>query len=75
MDKLEERIAVVETSVKFILEELKNIRTNDLTSIYNKIECIVAKMNKPRLPMYITITLTILSSLVTGLAVFLLTKQ
>jgi len=68
-DKIDSRLAVMETTVNFIKDELKDIKINHLKHIYEKIECIIKKMSNPRLPLWATFLITALFSLVTGLIV------
>ena len=72
--KLETRLVVVETTINFIAKDVADIKDNHLKKIYDKIECIVIKMSKPRLPLWTTFLLTGLFSLVTGLIVAFLKK-
>jgi len=72
--KVESRLAVVETKIGFIADDIKDILDNHLKQIYNKIECIIKKMSNPRLPLWATFLLTGLFSLVTGLIVAFVKK-
>jgi len=72
--KVESRIAIVETKINFITQEIGDIKDNHLKAIYDKIECIIKKMSAPRLPLWATFLLTGLFSLVTGLIVAFLKK-
>jgi hypothetical protein len=42
---MEERMATVETDVRYIREDIKDIKDNHLKQIYQKIECIVQKLS------------------------------
>ncbi len=71
-----ERLAVIETEVTNIKETLDDIKNNHLNSIYNKFDDIWKKFNcfekklANRLPLWTTLLITLLSSLVVGLVVY-----
>lgn len=71
-----ERLAVIETEVTNIKETLDDIKNNHLNSIYNKFDDIWGKFNcfekklANRLPLWTTLLITLLSSLVVGLVVY-----
>ena len=71
-----ERLAVIETEVTNIKETLDDIKNNHLNSIYkkfddiwNKFSCFEKKLTN-RLPLWATLLITLLSSLVVGLVVY-----
>jgi len=71
-----ERLAVIETEITNIKETLDDIRNNHLNSIYkkfddiwNKFSCFEKKLTS-RLPLWTTLLITLLSSLVVGLVVY-----
>ena len=71
-----ERLAVIETEVTNIKDTLDDIKNNHLNSIYkkfddiwNKFSCFEKKLTN-RLPLWATLLITLLSSLVAGLIVY-----
>ena len=71
-----ERLAVIETEVTNIKDTLDDIKNNHLNSIYkkfddiwNKFSCFEKKLTN-RLPLWATLLITLLSSLVVGLIVY-----
>ena len=71
-----ERLAVIETEVMNIKETLDDIKNNHLNSIYKKFDdiwkkfsCFEKKLTN-RLPLWATLLITLLSSLVVGLVVY-----
>ena len=71
--KLENRLTALETTQKFILVELKNIKENHLTSIYTQLDEIKNKLNS-RPSWMVSILLTAMSSITVALIVFSITK-
>lgn len=71
-----ERLAVIETEVTNIKETLEDIKNNHLNSIYKKFDDIWKKLScfekklTNRLPLWATLLITLLSSLVVGLVVY-----
>jgi uncharacterized protein YicC (UPF0701 family) len=71
-----ERLAIIETEVTNIKETLDDIKNNHLNSIYTKFDDIWKKFNcfekklTNRLPLWATLFITLLSSLVVGLVVY-----
>jgi hypothetical protein len=71
-----ERLAVIETEVTNIKETLEDIKNNHLNSIYKKFDDIWKKLScfekklANRLPLWATLLITLLSSLVAGLVVY-----
>ncbi len=71
-----ERLAVIETEITNIKETLDDIKNNHLNSIYKKFDDIWNKFNcfekklTSRLPLWTTLLITLLSSLVVGLVVY-----
>ena len=71
-----ERLAVIETEVTNIKDTLDDIKNNHLNSIYEKFDDIWKKFNcfekklTNRLPLWATLMITLLSSLVVGLIVY-----
>ena len=72
-NKLENRLTALETTQKFILVELKNIKENHLTSIYTQLDEIKNKLNS-RPSWMVSILLTAMSSITVALIVFSITK-
>ena len=71
-----ERLAVIETEMKNMGIDIKAIKDNHLNSIYKKFDDIWEKFNcferkiLNRLPGWVTVMITLLSSLVVGLIVY-----
>ena len=71
-----ERLAVIETEITNIKEAFDDIKNNHLQSIYKKFDDIWKKFNcferklTSRLPLWTTLIITLLSSLVVGLVVY-----
>ena len=65
----EERMATVETDIKYIREDIKDIKDNHLKAIYQKIECIVQKLSSKRPSWTVSWLITFLGSAVIGLLV------
>ena len=72
---MEEKMAIVETDVRYIREDIKDIKDNHLTQIYQKIECIVQKLSSKRPSWTVSWLITFLGSAVIGLIVLLLTRR
>jgi len=72
--KVDSRLAVVETKVGFIAEDIKDIKDNHLKKIYEKIECIIKKMSTQRPSWSVAWIITFLSSATVGLLVLLWKK-
>ena len=70
-DKIIARIAVIETKISFIADDIKDIKDNHLKSIYQKIECIVQKLSSKRPSWTVSWLITFLGSAVIGLLVLL----
>src|SRR3989338_10230753 len=71
-----ERLAVIETEITNIKETLDDIKDNHLNSIYNKFDdiwqkfvCLEKKIIS-RLPLWVTMIITLLTSLCVGLIVY-----
>lgn len=71
-----ERLAVIETEITNIKETLDDIKNNHLNSIYKKFDdiwkkfvCFEKKLAS-RLPLWVTMMITLLSSLCVGLIVY-----
>lgn len=71
-----ERLAVIETEITNIKETLDDIKNNHLNSIYKKFDdiwqkfvCLEKKIIS-RLPLWVTMMITLLSSLCVGLIVY-----
>jgi len=71
----EERMATLETDIKYIREDVKDIKDNHLKQIYQKIECIVQKLSSKRPSWTVSWLITFLGSAVIGLIVLLLTRR
>ena len=71
-----ERLAVIETEITNIKETLDDIKSNHLHSIYKKFDDIWRKFNcfekklTNRLPLWATLFITLLTSLVVGLVIY-----
>jgi len=63
------KLATIQTDVKWLMKEIEDIKSNHLTSIYKKLECLEKKLNT-RPTWLISGMLTLLVALI----VFLLTK-
>lgn len=72
--KYEGTIATIVTDLKNFKENFQHFRDNDFQEIKKDLKCLVGKINKPRLPMYITWTLTLCSGLIVGLIVAFIKK-
>jgi len=68
---IEERMATVETDIKYIREDIKDIKDNHLKTMANKIECIVQKLASKRPSWTVSWLITFLGSAVIGLLVLL----
>ena len=71
-----ERLAVIETEITNIKETLDDIKNNHLNSIYKKFDdiwqkfvCLEKKITS-RLPLWVTMMITLLTSLCVGLIVY-----
>ena len=73
-DKIIARVAVVETKINFITQEITDIKNNHLKHIYEKIECIIKKMSTQRPSWSVAWIITFLSSATVGLLVLLIKK-
>ena len=56
-------IATIKTDVKWLMKEMEDIKSNHLSSIYKKLECLEKKMNQ-RIPIWITIILGLLTAVI-----------
>ena len=71
-----ERLAVFETEITNIKETLDDIKNNHLNSVYNKFDDIWKRFNcfekklSSRLPLWVTMMITFLTSLCVGLIVY-----
>ena len=72
-NKLENRLTSLETTQKFILAELKNIKDNHLVSIYKKVDTIEKSLNG-RPSWFVSILLTGMTSIIVALIMFSVTK-
>ena len=73
-DKIATKIAIVETDIRYIREDIKDIKDNHLKQIYQKIECIIQKLSSKRPSWTVSWLITFLGSAVIGLLVLLFKK-
>jgi len=64
-----ERIARLEQGFKDFNKHFDDFVANHFKNLVDKVDCIVQKMSKPRLPLWVTFLITALFSLCVGLIV------
>ena len=67
------KLATLAADLKNLKENFNIFKNNDFHELKEDVKSLLSKMNKPRLPMSVTWTLTVASGLIVGLVVLLLT--
>lgn len=71
----EAKIVEIDTNVKNLSRNFEEFKNNHFGELKVKVDKIIEKMSKPRLPMWATWMFTIGGSLITGLVIYAVTRR